>query len=180
MVLRHVRGSWEDVQLEDEGGRRKGYINVQRGKSKYAERRIPLTEVAIGVLIQQKALSHSEFVFTRDDGKTPLSRHTVSHQFRRLRDLLKLPWDAVLHSSRHTMLTELGMAGADIFTIMKIAGQGSVQMAQRYVHATQESLERAIDRMEEARAELGRYPSNREGVPTKVTTLHTVQRNDVV
>ena len=73
------------------------------------------------------------------------------------------------------MLTELGMAGADV-TIMKIAGQGSVQMAQRYVHATQESLECAIDRMEEARTDMGRYLSNREGVPT----LHTEQRNDVV
>jgi len=78
------------------------------------------------------------------------------------------------------MLTELGMAGADIFTIMKIAGHGSTTMAQRYVHATQESLERAIGRMEEAGTEMGNYLSNRQAVPTKITTLHNVQRNDVV
>jgi len=52
-------------------------------------------------------------------------------------------------------------------------------MAQRYVQATQESLERAIGRMEEARTEMGKYLSNRQG-PTKITTLHNVQRNDVV
>ncbi len=78
------------------------------------------------------------------------------------------------------MLTELGMAGADIFTIMMLAGHSSTAMAQRYVHATQESLERAIGRMEEARTEMGNYPSNRQVVPTKVTTLHNVQANDVV
>ena len=72
------------------------------------------------------------------------------------------------------MLTELGMAGADIFTIMKIAGHGSTTMEQRYVHAMQESLERAIDRMEEARTEMGNYAT------IDRVSLQKSQRNDVV
>src|SRR5215471_20828675 len=37
-----------------------------------------------------------------------------------------LPWDAVLHSTRHRALTDLGAAGADAFTIQAIAGHASV------------------------------------------------------
>ena len=39
------------------------------------------------------------------------------------------------------MLTRLGEAGADAFTIMRIAGHASVTTSQRYVHPTPESME---------------------------------------
>ena len=54
----------------------------------------------------------------------------------------------VLHSCRHTMLTRIGEAGADAFTIMKLAGHSSVTVSQRYVHPTPEAVERAFDRLE--------------------------------
>jgi hypothetical protein len=40
----------------------------------------------------------------------------------------------VLHSCRHTMLTRIGEAGADAFTIIKSAEHLSVTVGQRYVH----------------------------------------------
>jgi len=46
------------------------------------------------------------------------------------------------------MLTRLGEAGNDAFTIMRIAGHSSVTVSQRYVHPTPESLEKAFDRLE--------------------------------
>jgi hypothetical protein len=46
------------------------------------------------------------------------------------------------------MLTRLGEAGADAFTIMKIAGHSSVTVSQRYVHPTPEGMDRAFDRLE--------------------------------
>ena len=52
-----------------------------------------------------------------------------------------------MHSLRHTMLTRLGEAGADAFTIMKIAGHSSVTVSQRYVHPTPEGMERAFQRL---------------------------------
>jgi integrase len=58
------------------------------------------------------------------------------------------PEDFVLHSLRHTFLTRLGEAGADAFTIMKLAGHSSVIVSQRYVHPTPESVELAFDRLE--------------------------------
>jgi site-specific recombinase XerD len=65
-----------------------------------------------------------------------------------VRTALKLPEDFVIHSLRHTMLTRLGEAGADAFTIMRIAGHSSMTVSQRYVHPTPESLERAFERLE--------------------------------
>ena len=58
------------------------------------------------------------------------------------------PHDFVIHSMRHTCLTRLGEAGADAFTIMKLAGHSSVTVSLRYVHPTPEAVERAFDRLE--------------------------------
>jgi hypothetical protein len=50
------------------------------------------------------------------------------------------------------MLTRLGEAGAEAFTIMRIAGHSSVTISQRYVHPTPEGLERAFERLEDLNA----------------------------
>ena len=60
----------------------------------------------------------------------------------------RFPKDFVLHSLRHTCLTRLGEAGADAFTIVKLAGHSSVTISQRYVHPTGETMELAFHRLE--------------------------------
>ena len=78
----------------------------------------------------------------------PISRHTVSSQFSGRRDEMGLPWDAVLHSTRRTALTDLGAAGADAFTIQAVAGHASVTTSQRYVHPVPETMTRAIESLD--------------------------------
>jgi hypothetical protein len=83
------------------------------------------------------------------------------------------------------MLTKLGEAGANAFTIMKIAGHSSVTVSQRYVHPTPEGLERAFERLEalkatkseEAVLEAKGEAINASGVPTvrKRRTLKSLQ-----
>jgi hypothetical protein len=46
------------------------------------------------------------------------------------------------------MLTRLGEAGVDAFTIMRIAGHSSITVSQRYVHPTSEAMERAFEKLE--------------------------------
>ena len=46
------------------------------------------------------------------------------------------------------MLTRLGEAGVDAFTIMRIAGHSTVKVSERYVHPSADSLERAFERLE--------------------------------
>jgi integrase len=53
-----------------------------------------------------------------------------------------------LYDLRHTLLTRLGKAGADAFTIQKIAGQSTITVSQRYVYPTGERVEDAFTRLE--------------------------------
>ena len=59
---------------------------------------------------------------------------------------MDLPNDCVIHSLRHTFLTRFGEAGADAFTIKKVAGHSSVTISERYIHPTPEGQERAFER----------------------------------
>jgi integrase len=93
------------------------------------------------------AESKSEWVFPGEkDG--PFLVTSLNHQHSKLRRLLGLSDEFVIHSLRHTMLTRLGEDGVDAFTIMRIAGHSSITVSQRYVHPSPESLERAFERLE--------------------------------
>jgi uncharacterized membrane protein YfbV (UPF0208 family) len=61
---------------------------------------------------------------------------------------LKLPPVSVLHSLRDTMLTRLGEAAVEAFTIMRIAGDGAITISQRCVRPTPKAIERAFERLE--------------------------------
>ena len=79
---------------------------------------------------------------------TSKNYHHTHRQFSGRRDAMGLPSDAVLHSTRHTALTDLGAAGADAFTIQAVAGHSSVTTSQRYVHPVPEPMIRAIARLD--------------------------------
>ena len=80
---------------------------------------------------------------------------------------LKLTRDFVIHSLGHAALTRLAEAGADAFTIMKIARHGSVTVSQKFVHPTPETLERGFARLEALNADRGkvREESILSGIP---------------
>ena len=119
-------------------------IRIAKGKSKYAKREIPLTPRAAVALSACLPQSRCAFVFTSKGGRRPLTRHYPSEQFRTIRYAVNLGPDYVLHSTRHTFCTRLGKAGADAFTIQKLAGHSSIIISQRYVHADREIKESAI------------------------------------
>jgi integrase len=121
-----------------------GSIRITKGKSKYAKREIPLTERAARAVEIAYKQSRSDWVFTSKGGRKPLTRHYPSEQFRVIRDSLGLGPDCVLHSTRHTFCTRLGKAGADAFTIQKLAGHSSIVISQRYGHSDREIRESAI------------------------------------
>jgi integrase len=119
-------------------------VRVVKGKSKFSKSEVPLTSRAAAALEACLAKSRREFVFTDKGGKRKLTRHYPSEQFRVFRDALNLDHDMVLHSTSHTLCTNLGRAGADTFTIQKLAGHSSILISQRYVHSDQEAKQNAI------------------------------------
>jgi integrase len=139
---------WQDVHLQPVGDARFGFIHVRKGKSKNAKRNLSLSPRVQVMLDSRKASSQSASVFTDVTGSKPLSIWTLEDQHKHMRQALKLPADAVIHSFRHTFGTRLGEAGADAFTIMKAMGHSSVLVSQKYVHPTPEAMERAFERLD--------------------------------
>ncbi len=56
--------------------------------------------------------------------------HKKLKEDEKVREHLQLPKDCVIHSLRHTFLTRFGEAGADAFTIKKVAGHSSVTISE--------------------------------------------------
>ena len=124
-----------------------GYLTVLSGKAKSKKsRNVPLSPRVQGVLKSWKPREQG-YVFHHANGG-PLSETLLDQQHARVRTLLKLSGDFVLHSLRHTFGTRLGESGADAFTIMKLMGHSSVTVSQRYVHPSPESVERAFERLQ--------------------------------
>jgi integrase len=137
---------WGDLHLDAEGSRL-GFVHVREGKSREARRNVSLTPRVLQMLKSRKESSSSPYVFASETGK-PMLVTSLDHARRRVRAKLNLPQDFVLHSLRHTFLTRIGLAGVEAFTIMKLAGHGSVTVSQRYVHPTPQAMEQAVAKLD--------------------------------
>jgi integrase len=147
--------TWEDIRFEPAGAAKFGFLKVRVGKSKNAQRTLSLTSRASAVLFARRKQSTSAYAFPGDSPDTPILVTSLDHLHRRVcepivdgKKVILFPREFVLHGLRHTFLTRLGEAGADAFTIMKLAGHSSVTVSQRYVHPTPESCELAFERLE--------------------------------
>jgi len=159
-----VNLKWSDIELEPVGKARCGYLRVRKGKSQNAKRIISLTARVRQMLIDRH--SEAAYVF-QGKGEGSFLATSLNHQHSTVRTGLKLRQDFVLHSLRHTMLTRLGEAGVDAFTIMRIAGHSSITVSQRYVHPSSEALERAFEKLENFNVNSGRR-SEATTIPTTV------------
>jgi integrase len=141
---------WADIHLEPVGTARFGFIHIPKGKSVHAKRNLSLTPRVRAMLESRHASRKSVWVFTDEPRTGPLPIWTLEDQHERMREALKLPADAVIHSFRHTFGTRLGETGADAFTIMQAMGHSTVVVSQKYVHPTPEAMERAFERLDAA------------------------------
>ena len=107
------------------------------------------------MLKARRSTSNGKWLFP-GESENSFPATSLNHQHIRIRRLLGLSEDYVIHSLRHTMLTRLGEAGVDAFTIMRIAGHSSITVSQRYMHPSPESLGRAFERLESLNANAGR------------------------
>ena len=59
---------------------------------------------------------------------------------------------ATFHSLRHTFASRLVANGTDLYTVKELLGHSTLAMTERYSHVSNESLELAVKRMEQATA----------------------------
>jgi integrase len=145
---------WSDVYLKPVGRTQLGYLHVRGTKSKYSKRSIPLTANAQNVLTRQRQISQCGHVFVSDsDHAKPASASALNHCHERVRELLTLSSEFVLHSLRHTFATRLGDAHVDVFTIQKLLGHASIVISQRYVHPTAGAVESGVLALEQTNRE---------------------------
>ena len=124
-----------------------GYVQIRSGKTEFRKRSLPITARAKQILRTWMGKSKSDRVFTReDDGVSPVSAYTLIQQQERMRRLLNLPWDACVHSARHTALTNLGLTGVDPFTLQRAAGHANISTTRKYVHPTPRAMADAFQR----------------------------------
>ena len=123
-----------------------GYVQIRQGKTEFRKRSLPITPLAKGILTTWMAKSKSDLVFSREDGVSPISAFTLIQQQERMRKLLKLPWDACVHSARHTALTNLGLTGVDTFTLQRAAGHANITTTRKYVHPTPPTMKDAFQK----------------------------------
>jgi integrase len=123
-----------------------GYLQIRKGKTEFRKRSLPITARAKDILTAWMAKSKSDLVFTREDGITPVSAFTLIQQQERMRKVLNLPWDACVHSARHTALTNLGLTGVDTFTLQRAAGHANITTTRKYVHPTPPTMKDAFQK----------------------------------
>ncbi len=61
------------------------------------------------------------------------------------------PKEVILHTMRHTAITNLAATGADIPTIQEFSGHLNLRMVMRYAHAQDRRVNYAVDEMEKAK-----------------------------
>jgi integrase len=135
-----------DVSFEKTEDYGFGYVYVREGKGPNARRYIGLTRRAADMLRARLHSCKGDFVFGGRNG-IPMKVTSLNHLHAKVRSKLQFAKDFVIYCCRHTCFTRLGEAGADAFTIMKIAGHHSITTSMRYVHPSKKAVGAAISRL---------------------------------
>lgn len=129
-----------------------GTIHIQRGKTKYARRNVPMTQRVKKILqarIKDKGTTDWLFPAQTQSGHL----ETVKKQHEQAIIQAEIEETFVPYCLRHTYGTRLGEVGTEAFTIQKLMGHSSVLISQRYVHPSPESVTNAVKRLEELNRE---------------------------
>lgn len=122
-----------------------GWLQVQKGKTKAARRKLPLTESARQVLAQRIKNQTGDLLFTQlKEPSKPLTEVNRQH----LATIDKLKYKFRLYDARHTFASRTLEAGCDLITLASLLGHTDTKTVQRYAHPSESHKYEAILRME--------------------------------
>jgi len=123
------------------------YLFVPRGKTRFARRNVPLTDVATEVLKRRLAKAKGPYLFPhRRDPNKPLTTIRKAH-LEALRTANIRPRFR-LYDLRHTFGSRSAMAGVDLPTLKELMGHSDISTTMRYVHPTPEHKREAMRKLE--------------------------------
>jgi integrase len=103
-------------------------------------RAVPLNDVALAALreLEGRAVSSGRVLSGAGCAKA-----TLSKKFGAAAAAAGIE-GVTLHTLRHTFATRLKDAGVDPFTVRDLLGHATIQMTNRYTHATPETMRRGV------------------------------------
>jgi len=146
-----------DVNLEE----RTAFIRDGKGKK---DRVVPITEKAahwITVYLSRRPPHPSPRLFLHASGARPLSGASLLDHFRELFQRAGLQESMGFHSIRHACALHLLEGGADVVSIKKLLGHGSIETTAIYLKLSTAHLRRALVRA---------HPREKEGSRAAIDT----------
>ena len=127
-------------RLYTDGYRTKTTLMETAPKSEYSKREIPLSNAALGLLINFK--HDKNYVF---GSNRPVEPRTMQNHFKKILTEAELS-DKNFHILRHTFSTNCIEGGADVKSLSEMLGHSNVQTTlNRYVHPSMEAKRRHVD-----------------------------------
>lgn len=157
---------WKDIDLEnktvsiEQSLRRgvKGAPEFSDPKTEQSKRTIFITDATVEVLKKQKKeqakdrlllgkdyMNEHDLVFAKNDGSL-IQPNTLHKRFEKIRQRAGL--DLRFHDLRHTHITLLVKANADLEVIRKRAGHSNITTTLGYTHAQEDMQKEAIKKFE--------------------------------
>lgn len=110
----------------------------------------PLTRTITDVLKREQEMAddEQEWIFPNARSKSGHA-DSMKKAFARIVKSAKLdPKKVTPHTMRHTAITDMSGTGADFRTIQAFSGHKSTEMVMRYIHAREERVNEALDRLD--------------------------------
>jgi integrase len=139
------RLEWPQVQLDASEFMPNGYIRVREGKTRSAERILPLTPRAKEVLlILRMEPRRKRWVFPGPGN----SGHLISIQKSHRRAVRKAGLESFpFYCWRHTFGTRCAESGMDRHTLAKLMGHSSPRISEKYyIHVTEPHISSGFER----------------------------------
>lgn len=125
----------EDVDLEH------GKVTIRSGKSAAARRTLSLTPGVASILARRMALP-GPWVFPGKRPGTHAAKLNNSHNAVLNRTGVRF----VQYDFRHTFATRMAERGMPLATLAKILGHANLRTLQKYIHVSQDEMDRAMAR----------------------------------
>lgn len=130
-----VEKTADTILNRDENKESKYKIVLDTAKTQSSLRSIPINKNAETVLLEQKAIANSPFVFSSKNG-TILMYRNIRRAFNNHVEKAEIKNDVTIHSLRHTFATRLLEKGANVKAISELLGHSSVKITlDVYSHA---------------------------------------------
>ncbi len=130
----------ENVSIE------KGFLNIEKSKTKSSNRRIWLTGKAAKVLQSRLEKFTGKYLFPKGDKDGNEATYHLNDQHNTARKRTKLNFR--LYDCRHTFATRAVESGTDLLTLAHLLGHSSLDEVMRYAHVNEDRKAEAIQNME--------------------------------